>query len=108
MPKAKKKEDLKATIESQLTALFEDNAEPSEGRMKLLKLGIAYLAVNAKLEESSYGEFFGQDELGDTGSVQGQPSGAEPDRGRRKKRSNGAAGEPGARAEGSDPAGEGT
>lgn len=98
-----KKKDLKATVEEQLAELLADEAEPSEGRMKLLKLGIAYLAVNAKLEESSYGEFFNpNDELGDAGGLPQQPGGEKPHTRRGKKRTNGA--EERARAE---PSGEG-
>ena len=59
MPKPKK--DLKATIEDELASMLEDKGEPSEGRMKLLKLGVGYLAVQAKLEENEYGNWFNDD-----------------------------------------------
>jgi len=40
--------------------MLEDRGEPNEQRMKLLKLGIGYLAVQAKLEENEYGDFFNE------------------------------------------------
>jgi hypothetical protein len=57
--------------------------EPSEGRMKLLKLSIGYLAVEAKLEENEYGDFFRD---GEPGSV--PPETAKP--ATRRRKSNGA------------------
>ena len=46
-----RKKDLKVTVERQISDMLESKDEPSEGRMKLLALGIKMLAVNAKLEE---------------------------------------------------------
>lgn len=54
--------DIKKVTEKQLAELLRDKAEPSEGRMKLLKLAIAFMAVNAKLEEAEFGEFFKKDD----------------------------------------------
>ena len=66
-----RKKELKTTIKDELQRMLEATTdEPSEGRMKLLTLGIKYLAVEAKLEESEYGGFFGESEPGSTGSVQ--------------------------------------
>lgn len=77
--------ELKDTVKSELARMLADTAnEPSEGRMKLLKLGIAYLAVEAKLEESEFGDFFRD---GDAGSV---PPEAQP-AARKRARRNGAA-----------------
>lgn len=56
-----KKKDLKKTIEDGIVAILESSEEPSEGRMKALALGIKMCALNAKLEESEYGDFFGAD-----------------------------------------------
>lgn len=101
--------DIKKAIEKQLTNLLKDAAEPSEGRMKLLKLGIAYLAVNAKLEENEYGDFFKDpDESGAPSGVPQRQDGAEPDTRRRKKRSNGAEEPARGIGEGIGAAGEGT
>ncbi len=64
-----RKKDLKTQVETQLSDMLESKDEPSEGRMKLIKLGITMLAVNAKLEENEYGSFFGDE----PGSVPKQP-----------------------------------
>lgn len=86
MAKAAKKE-LKDTIADELAAMLSNKEqEPSEGRMKLLKLGIGFLAVQAKLEENEYGDFFNDP---DPGSV---PQGEKP-AARKRARGNGA-GEP--------------
>ena len=53
-----KKRDLKKVVEEGISALLESKDEPSEGRMKALALGIKMCALNAKLEESDYGDFF--------------------------------------------------
>lgn len=58
MSKRGPKKDLKRSIEDELRAMLEEKGEPNEQRMKLLKLGIGYLAVQAKLEETEYGGFF--------------------------------------------------
>ena len=52
------KKGLKETIETEIRDMLANKAEPNEQRMKLLKLGIGFLAVQAKLEESEYGGFF--------------------------------------------------
>jgi hypothetical protein len=62
-----KKKNLKAMVDEQITDMLEADAEPSEGRMKLLAIAIKKLALDAKLEESEYGEFFA--EPGDTSGV---------------------------------------
>lgn len=56
------KKDLKSTIEAEIASMLSTKDEPSEGRMKLLKLGIGFLAVQAKLEENEYGGFFTGDD----------------------------------------------
>jgi len=84
-----KKKDLKKTVEEGISKILESTEEPSEGRMKALALGIKMCALNAKLEESDYGDFFSTDE---SGGIQKQP-GAKPDAGRR---ANGGGTEPGA------------
>ena len=60
-----RKKELKTSIKDELQKMLESNIEPSEGRMKLLTLGIKYLAVEAKLEESEYGGFFGDTDTGE-------------------------------------------
>lgn len=63
-----KKKDLKAVIEAEIAEMLEaKDKEPSEGRLKALALGIKMCALNAKLEESTYGDFFS--DAGDAGSV---------------------------------------
>jgi hypothetical protein len=65
------KKNLKKSLEDELKKMLEATGEPSEGRMKLIALGIKMCALNAKLEESEYGEFFRpDDEPGSTGGVQ--------------------------------------
>lgn len=56
-----RKKTLKDQVETQLSDMLESTEEPSEGRMKLLKLGITMLAVNAKLEEADFGSYFTDD-----------------------------------------------
>ena len=65
-----KKKDLKRTVEDGIVALLDSQEEPSDGRIKALMLGIKMCMLNAKLEESDYGEFFNPDDPGDAGSVQ--------------------------------------
>ena len=62
-----RKKDLKGAIEDELRTMLGKTEEPNEQRMKLLKLGIGYLAVQAKLEESEYGGYFNEG-TGDEGS----------------------------------------
>lgn len=64
------KKDLKATLEKQISDMLAAEGEPSEGRMKLIALGIKMCALNAKLEENEYGDFFN---AGDTGGVPPEP-----------------------------------
>ena len=80
MTKKKTPKDLKQTIETEIAQMLEGKDEPSEGRMKLLKLGIGFLAVQAKLEESEYGGFFDADK---PAGVPKQPR-AEPETGIRE------------------------
>jgi hypothetical protein len=75
-----KKKDLKTQVEQQLSDMLESGEEPSEGRMKLLKLGMTMLAINAKLEENDFGGFFRDDE---PGGVSQQPEGKKPSSRRR-------------------------
>ena len=57
-----------------MAILENKESEPSEGRMKALALGIKMCALNAKLEESDYGDFFNDAEPGSTGSVPSKPA----------------------------------
>lgn len=74
------KKDLKATVEQGIVDILESKDEPSEGRMKALALGIKMCALNAKLEESEYGDFFTD---GDAGSVPKRTDRKEPAGGKR-------------------------
>ena len=71
------KKNLKKSLEDELRKLLEATGEPSEGRMKLIALGIKMCALNAKLEENDFGEFFRDDESGSTGGVS-ERKGKEP------------------------------
>ena len=62
--------------------LAKTNEEPSEGRMKLIALGIKMCALNAKLEENEYGEYFRPDD--EPSGVQKRSNGAKPAGGGRK------------------------
>lgn len=87
MAKPKKEEpkrDLKQTIEDEIAAMLSVKDEPSEGRMKLLKLGIGFLAVQAKLEENEYGGFFVGDGDGATGGIPVKPAREKPATGQPK------------------------
>ena len=64
------KKNLKKSLEDELKKMLEATGEPSEGRMKLIALGIKMCALNAKLEENDFGEFFRDDEPGSTSGVQ--------------------------------------
>lgn len=65
-----KKKDLKETVEQGIADLLESKDEPSDGRLKALALGIKMCALNAKLEESEYGDFFNSaDEPGAPGGI---------------------------------------
>ena len=85
---------LKETIEKKLAAMLKADEPPTDAEMKLMTLGIKYLAVQAKLEESEYGDFFNDGPDGDPGGIQAEPDGAEPPRRRRK--ANGAGADDGA------------
>lgn len=87
--KKSKAGDLKDSVESQIKALMDSTEEPSDGRLKLLALGIKMCALNAKLEESEYGDFFNDD------AESGAASGVPQEKRAARKRANGA-GEPGA------------
>ena len=76
-----RKKNLNDTVEEQLAAMLASEEEPSEGRMKLIALGIKMIAVKAKLEESEYGDFFTE-----SGSTAGNETGAKPNA---RKRTNG-------------------
>jgi hypothetical protein len=69
------KKNLKRSLEDELKKMLDATGEPSEGRMKLIALGIKMCALNAKLEENDFGEFFRDDESGSTSSV---PKGEKP------------------------------
>ena len=60
------KKNLKKSLEDELKKMLEATGEPSEGRMKLIALGIKMCALNAKLEENDFGEYFRIDEPGST------------------------------------------
>jgi hypothetical protein len=78
----KKEEDLKTIVEQGIKDVLKSTEEPSDGRIKALTLGIKMCALNAKLEETEYGDFF---KPGDTGSLSEQP-GPKP---AARKRANG-------------------
>lgn len=59
--------DLRDTIKSELAKLLAGKEEPPFWRLQAIKLSIGFLAVNAKLEEADYGEFFKS--TGEPGSV---------------------------------------
>lgn len=91
-----KPKQLKESIKEQLAHLLSPEAtEPPSWQMQALKLGITFLAVEAKLEESEYGGFFDPD----TPSVQAEPEREEPAARKRKKR---ATSDPNARSDGDD------
>lgn len=75
--------DLKKTVEGEIAKMLGSTEEPSEGRMKLLALGIKMCALNAKLEESQYGEFFDE-----SGNASGVPATA-GEKSAARKRANG-------------------
>lgn len=81
-----KGDDLRDTVKKQLSDMLGKDTEPSDGRMRLLKLAIGFLAVEAKLEESEYGDWLHAD--GDSGSVPAEPiaPASEPGTRRRKER----------------------
>jgi hypothetical protein len=70
MARQKKKQDLKTIVEQGIKAVLESSEEPSDGRIKALALGIKMCALNAKLEESEYGDFF---TAGDAAAGPGEP-----------------------------------
>lgn len=66
-----RKKDLKTIIEAEIAEMLESkDKEPSEGRLKALALGIKMCHLNAKIEESTYGDFFND---GDAGSLSEGP-----------------------------------
>ena len=78
-----KPKQLKESIKEQLAHLLSPEAtEPPSWQMQALKLGITFLAVEAKLEESEYGGFFDPD----TPSLPAEPKGEEPPARKRKGR----------------------
>jgi hypothetical protein len=81
-----KKKDLKSIVEDGIKSVLESQGEPSDGRIKALALGIKMCALNAKLEESDYGDFFNPADDGSAGSVPAQGKRAAN---RRKKFSDG-------------------
>lgn len=87
MAKAAKKKDLKETVEEGIRAVLEATVEPSDGRLKALALGIKMCALNAKLEESEYGDFFNP-------AADADPGNQEKGQRRTRKRANGGDGEP--------------
>lgn len=70
-----KKKDLKSRVDSELEKMLDAVEEPSEGRMKLLNIAIKKLALDAKLEESTYGDFFNDDPSGTQKQQAGQKPG---------------------------------
>lgn len=80
-----RRKDLKTSIETEIVEMVQaKDKEPSDGRLKLLALGIKLLAVNAKLEENDFGDFFRDADTGDTKSPGEKPAGG--------RRTNGSAG----------------
>ena len=71
--------DLKESVEQEIMTMMKATGEPSEGRMKLLKTAIGFLAVQAKLEESEYGGFFEPDAAGVPVKPGPQPAASEGD-----------------------------
>lgn len=70
------KKDLKASVEEEIKKMLVSTEEPSEGRMKLLALGIKMCALNAKLEESEFGDYFRpDDESGSAGGLSKRENG---------------------------------
>jgi hypothetical protein len=80
---ARTKKDLKSIVEMVIISVLESTEEPSDGRIKALTLGIKMCALNAKLEESEYGDYFNADD-GSTGRAGDLPQGEKPARGGRK------------------------
>jgi len=63
-----RKKDLKAAVKAELESLLSEKDEPAEWRMKVIDRAIKFLAVEAKLEESEYGGFFGDTDVRDAGA----------------------------------------
>lgn len=94
---AKKKDlPLKETVEAKLAAYLAGDTPPDDQSMKLLGLAVKYLAVQAKLEEGEYGNFFDGDGDGDQEQQDGTPP-------RARKRANGAGRSDGDAAPGTTP-----
>ena len=70
------KKDLKAIVEKGIMEVLESKEEPSDGRIKALTLGIKMCALNAKLEESEYGDYFRPDD--DTDGLSQRKDGTQP------------------------------
>ena len=87
----KKPKDLKDTIKAQLAEIIDGESEPPPWKLQALKVGVSFLAAEAKLEENEYGEFFG----GDAGGVQAEPAREEPATRRRKRNTISVDGDPG-------------
>lgn len=80
------KKDLKAIVEKGIVEVLESKEEPSDGRLKALALGIKMLAVNAKLEENEFGDFFRPDDPDGASKREDRPQFAA------RKRANGGTG----------------
>ena len=78
MGRKKAEKSLKETVEEGIMTVLNASDEPSDGRIKALALGIKMCALNAKLEEADYGEFFTQ-----PGPSAGDAKGKKPSGGRR-------------------------
>lgn len=83
-----KRKPLKSMVDEQLADMLESTDEPSEGRMKLIGIAIKKLALDAKLEESEYGDFFSSAD--EPGSPTGHEKGTKPVSGKRANGANGA------------------
>jgi len=70
---AKQNNNIKEAIERELVSMLDSKGEPNDARMRLLKLGIGYLAVNAKMEEDEYGGFFNSDPDVPAGKEEARP-----------------------------------
>lgn len=62
MGRKKAEKSLKETVEEGIMAVLKATEEPSDGRIKALALGIKMCALNAKMEESEYGDYFKDDD----------------------------------------------
>lgn len=79
---------LKATVEKRLADMLKAKEPPADAEMKMMHLAVKYLAVQAKLEESEYGDFF--DDRAEAGDPSGIPDEPRPEYKRGRPKANGA------------------